>query len=52
MDCEKILMGIKPNTIDEIVKSICKTLVGQGLSFRQAECLLEIAKEKLKDARI
>lgn len=52
MEYEKILMGVKPNTIDEAVKSICQTLIGKGLSFRQAECLLEMAKERLKDAKI
>lgn len=52
MEPEKILMGVKPSTIDETVRSICKTLVGKDLSFRQAECLLEMAKESLKDAKI
>ena len=52
MDCEKILMGVKSNVIDETVKSICQMLIGKELSFRQAEYLLEIAKEKLKDAKI
>lgn len=52
MDFEKILMGIKANTIDEAINSICQPLIGKGLSFRQAECLLEMAKERLKDAKI
>lgn len=52
MDFEKILTGVKTDTIDEIIRSICLPLIGKGLSFRQAECLLEMAKERLKDAKI
>lgn len=52
MDCKKILIGVAPNILDETIKTLCKTLIGKGLSFRQAECLLEIAKEQLKDAKI
>lgn len=31
---------------------ICKLLVNTGLSFRQAEALLDYTKDRLKDAKI
>ena len=48
----EILKGVIPKDFEQILNDICKTLVGRGLSFRQAEVLLDIARERLKDARI
>lgn len=52
MDCKEILMGVKPDIQEEAIRNICGALVEKGLSFRQAEALLDIAKERLKDAKI
>jgi hypothetical protein len=48
----KILQGINDDTRREITASICKLLIENGLSFRQAEALLDYAKDRLKDARM
>ena len=52
MDYKKIFMGVSQDTIDEALKGICRALIGKGLTFRQAGGLIEMAKEKLKDAKI
>lgn len=48
----KILREVKPDVIDAAVKAICLSVIRKGLSFRQAEAILDIAKERLKDAEI
>ena len=39
------------NKVDDLQREICK-LLGKGLSYRQAELLLESTKDLLKDAKI
>lgn len=52
MDYEKIFQGLKPGLVDVIAIKLCQALAGNGLSFRQAEAVLELAKDHLKDAKI
>lgn len=40
------------NKVDDLQREICKLLIGKGLSYRQAELLLESTKDLLKDAKI
>ncbi len=37
---------------ETILNEICKLLVGRNLSFQQAELLLELAKRRLRKAKI
>lgn len=52
MDYAEALHGVKKGRVDDAIMSICTSLIGKGFSFRQAEAILELAKERLKDARI
>lgn len=52
MNYEEILYGVDAKTINDVVVNICTAVRGKGLSFRQAEALMDITKEKLKDAKI
>lgn len=47
-----ILYMAGKNKVDELQREICKLLIGKGLSYRQAELLLENTKDLLKDAKI
>ncbi len=45
---EKVLASIPATERNEIPRQICKLLAGRGLSFQQAEMLLEVAKGRLR----
>lgn len=47
-----LLEGIPDDRARDLSNQICKLLVNTGLSFRQAESLLEYTKDRLKDAKI
>lgn len=49
---ELILTTIAPEKLHRIPNEICKLLTKNGLSFRQAELLLDIAKGRLRKAMI
>lgn len=49
---EKVLASIPAAERDDIPCQICKLLTGRGLSFQQAELLIEIAKGRLRWAKI
>ena len=52
MDYEEILRGVDAKALNEIINNICTALIGKGLSFRQAETVMDLAKNRLKDAKI
>lgn len=52
MDYRKIFMNVKEDTIEETIVSLCRVLVEKKFTFRQAECLLDLAKDRLKDAKL
>lgn len=47
-----VLYTAGKNKVEELQREICKLLIGKGLSYRQAELLLENTKDLLKDAKI
>lgn len=47
-----VLASIPSEKLRDIPSEICKLLVNNGLSFRQAEMLLEVAKGRLRRAEI
>ena len=49
---EQILAGIPTEKLKTIPNEICGLLVNNGLSFQQAELLLEVAKGRLLRAKI
>lgn len=49
---EKIWAGIPREKRNSIPNEICKLLTNSGLSFQQAELLLEVAKGRLRWAKI
>lgn len=49
---ERILSEIPAEKLRTIPSEICKLLVNNGLSFQQAELLLEVAKGRLRRAKI
>lgn len=52
MNYKETLRGVNRDAMNETIRSICMSLVKKGFSFRQAEAILELAKERLKDAEI
>lgn len=48
---EQILAGIPTEKLKTIPNEICGLLVNNGLSFQQAELLLEVAKGRLRGQR-
>lgn len=48
----KVLESIPHDKLSKIPNEICKMLTGNGLSFQQAEMLLEVAKSRLRRAKI
>lgn len=48
----KALTGVSSTTVEEVLKGINESLRGKGLSFREAEAVLEVAKDLLKNAKI
>jgi len=52
VDYEKIFMGANPKAIEDAICKVCAILVHAGLTFRQAEAILDMAKDSLKDAKI
>lgn len=46
------LASIPADKLKTIPNEICKLLVNNGLSFQQAELLLEVAKGRLRRAKI
>lgn len=49
--CRK-LKDVNSEVLRTVPYDICKLLTGKGLSLRQAEALLDYAKDLLKDAKI
>lgn len=49
---EDALHGVSAEIIDAIARNLCSELIGKGLTFRQAEGLLDYAKVLLKSAKI
>lgn len=52
LNYKETLRGVNRDAMNETIRSICMSLVKKGFSFRQAEAILELAKERLKDAEI
>lgn len=52
MDYKEVFHGLNNDEVDRIIVILCKELAGKGFSYRQAVALLELAKERLKDAKI
>ena len=53
LECaERILRTIPAEKREEIPRQICQLLIKKGLSFAQAEALLELSKDLLKNAEI
>lgn len=52
LDYKEAFHGLNNDEVDGIIVILCKALVGKGFSYRQAVALLELAKERLKDAKI
>lgn len=48
----EVLESIPHDKRNRIPNEICKMLTGNGLSFQQAEMLLEVAKSRLRRAKI
>lgn len=48
----KVLSSIPSDKLHNIPNDICKLLTGNGLTFQQAELLLEVAKTRLRRAKI
>lgn len=48
----KVLESIPHDKRNRIPNEICKMLTENGLSFQQAEMLLEVAKSRLRRAKI
>lgn len=48
----KILASIPKDKLDLLPTEICKVLMGNDLSFQQAEFLLEVAKGRLRRLKI
>lgn len=48
----KILASISAKKLETIPNEICKLLTNNGLSFQQAELLLEVAKGRLRRAKL
>lgn len=48
----KVLETVPSEQLKEIPNALCNQLINKGLSFRQAEALLEYAKDLLKGAKI
>lgn len=46
------LKNVNSEALRTVPHAICKLLTGKGLSLRQAEALLDYAKDLLKDAKI
>lgn len=51
-DPGKVLSSIPSDKLRDIPNDICKLLIGNGLTFQQAELLLEVAKTRLRMAKI
>ncbi len=49
---EKILASIPYEKLRDIPDELCRLLINNDLSFQQAELLLEVAKGRLRRARI
>lgn len=49
---KKELDGIGATQLRDIPREICRCLVKKGLTFAQAEALLEVAKDLLRNAEI
>lgn len=49
---DEILRSIPEEKRDNIPREICQCLIKKGLSFAQAEVLLDIARDLLKGAEI
>lgn len=47
-----VLKTIPSDQLREISRELCNQLINKGLSFGQAEALLEYAKDLLKGAKI
>ena len=52
MEHAEELKRIDPALAEKVTFDICRILVGRNLSFRQAQALLDMAKERIKDAKI
>lgn len=52
MESIQILKSLPPRKVEEISRNICQQLVKKGLSFAQAEALLDFSKSLLKNAEI
>ena len=48
----EVLREIPADKREHIAKALCSELIGKGLSFGQAEALLDYAKTLLKNAKI
>ena len=48
----KILSSIPSDKLEKLPNEICCLLIDNGLSFQQAEMLLEVAKGRLRRAKI
>lgn len=51
-DPGKVLSSIPSDKLRDIPNDICQLLIGNGLTFQQAEMLLEVAKTRLRRAKI
>ncbi len=49
---KKILNHLGPQTSRAMARDIAKGLTGKGLSFEEAEALLSLAKDLLREAKI
>ena len=49
---ERALEGVDADTLRDVTNAVCQQLIGKGLSFRQAEAVLDYAKDLLKNAKI
>lgn len=47
----EVLASIPADKIRELPEKICVALKGNGLTLRQAEVLLDVAKSRLKEIR-
>lgn len=52
MDYDKIFRGTNQDLVLAAIRNVCAALTGKGLSTRQAEAILELAKDSLKDEKI